>query len=170
MRLQPGVCGKFVACHRPYGAGVFDVIARSTPALDDELPYAGDQGRPLGRGATVFAVNKRTGDKRWATKVKSFPSVRPASYGGPSTREVIKTEETGPGVAISHRRGDGMSWSTENLTGILGRRIRIRRPVPLWRVSYQPAANESDHVRKHQPANCDQRRSRIPRTMPRLSF
>lgn len=92
----PDAAGRLYALDREGGAlrwkrkisdyvGVLDVIARSTPALDDESLYLGDQGGRLGVGATMFAVDKRTGQKRWATKIDDHPAavvtMSPIVYG-----------------------------------------------------------------------------------------
>jgi polyvinyl alcohol dehydrogenase (cytochrome) len=54
--------------------GVAGVIARTTPAISGRTLVLGDQGGRLGAGASVFAVDKRTGAKLWSTKVDEHPA------------------------------------------------------------------------------------------------
>jgi len=62
-------------------------FARTTPAIDGDALFLGDQGGRSGdAGATVFAVDKRTGDKLWATQVDAHPAAiitqSPVVHGG----------------------------------------------------------------------------------------
>lgn len=67
--------------------GVANDFARTTPALDGNSLFLGNQiGRTATVGsATVFAVDKRTGAKLWATKVDPHPAAiitaSPVVYG-----------------------------------------------------------------------------------------
>src|SRR5690606_7335323 len=50
-------------------------FARTTPAIAGNALILGNQaGRRADVGATVFAVDKRTGDKLWATQVDEHPA------------------------------------------------------------------------------------------------
>ena len=56
--------------------GVPRVVARATPTIDGDVLYLGDQGGRYNQGATFFALNKRTGETIWKTKIDEQPIAR----------------------------------------------------------------------------------------------
>jgi polyvinyl alcohol dehydrogenase (cytochrome) len=52
------------------------VVARATPTIDGDVLYLGDQGGRFNQGATFFALNKRTGETIWKTKIDEQPIAR----------------------------------------------------------------------------------------------
>ena len=54
--------------------GLTNVISRTTPAISGRTLVIGDQGGRLGGGASVIAVDKRTGARLWTTKVEEHPA------------------------------------------------------------------------------------------------
>lgn len=91
--------------------GVANDWARVTPAVTDDALFLGNQaGRNQDVGATVFAVDKATGEKRWATKVDAHPAAiitsSPVVYGDRVYVGVSSWEEfraPGPYVCCSFR-------------------------------------------------------------------
>jgi polyvinyl alcohol dehydrogenase (cytochrome) len=80
----PDAKGNLFAVNRATGAqlwkrkvqeytGVANVISRTTPAISGRTLVLGDQGGRLGAGASVFAVDKRNGNRLWSTKVDDHP-------------------------------------------------------------------------------------------------
>jgi polyvinyl alcohol dehydrogenase (cytochrome) len=55
-------------------AGPAGNFARATPAVAGDRLILGDQGGRLFAGATVFAIDKHTGDLLWSTKVDEHPA------------------------------------------------------------------------------------------------
>jgi polyvinyl alcohol dehydrogenase (cytochrome) len=120
----PDAAGNLFAVNRASGAqlwkrkiaeytGIANVISRNTPAISGRTLVLGDQGGRLGAGAKVFAVDKRNGNKLWATQVDSHPAAvitqSPVIHEGVVYVGVSSVEETlaatAPGYTCCSFRG-----------------------------------------------------------------